>query len=83
MLARELLLLLRRSLDWRSERKPMLDANPTEDHDNVPGDFGSHLQRCFGITSLELGECLTRYRPSRAYAIAVEGESRSVEQPAA
>jgi hypothetical protein len=32
-------------------------------------DFGSHLQRRLGINLQELGECLTKYRPSRPYPI--------------
>jgi len=37
-------------------------------------DFGAHLQRRFGITSSELGECLTEYRPTRPYQIVIGAE---------
>ena len=37
-------------------------------------DFGSHLQRRLGINLHELGECLTKYRPSRPYPIVVASD---------
>lgn len=38
-------------------------------------DFGAHLQRRLGITSYELGECLTQYRPSRPYQIVIDSDA--------
>jgi hypothetical protein len=38
-------------------------------------DFGSHLQRRLGINLQELGECLTKYRPSRPYPIVLGSDS--------
>jgi hypothetical protein len=35
-------------------------------------DFGTHLQQQLGVTRLELGECLTQYRPARRYPILLE-----------
>jgi len=62
---------------------PPADSMETS-HDDSTGDFGAHLQRRFGISRVELGECLTRYRPARAYAILVEDDARSsAELPAA
>jgi hypothetical protein len=43
-------------------------------------DFAAHLQRRFGVTTYELGECLTQYRPSRAYPIVVSSEAQQSAQ---
>lgn len=43
--------------------------NHQTSHDDSIGDFTAHLQRRFGISRVELGECLTQYRPARAYSI--------------
>lgn len=32
-------------------------------------DFAAHLQQRLGVSRLELGECLTQYRPARSYSI--------------
>jgi hypothetical protein len=32
-------------------------------------DFAAHLQQRLGVSRLELGECLTEYRPARSYSI--------------
>jgi hypothetical protein len=37
--------------------------------DDPASDFGAHLQKRLGISRQELGECLTRYEPSRPYPI--------------
>jgi hypothetical protein len=45
-------------------------AQTTSKTSNIDdSDFGSHLQRRLGINLHELGECLTKYRPSRPYSI--------------
>ena len=51
-------------------------------HDSMTGtdaidstaDFAAHLQRRLGISRLELGECLTHYRPARSYQIVLGAE---------
>jgi hypothetical protein len=43
-------------------------------------DFAAHLQRRFGVTSHELGECLTQYRPSRPYPILLSSEAQQGAQ---
>lgn len=52
-------------------------------HDDSTGDFIAHLQERFGITRVELGECLTRYRPARSYSIVLGTESGQAPDSAA
>lgn len=40
-------------------------------------DFVSHLQRRYGVSAYELGECLTHYRPSKPYSIVLGSEPSS------
>jgi hypothetical protein len=40
-------------------------------------DFSSHLQRRLGINLHELGECLTKYRPTRPYSIVLGADGSS------
>lgn len=51
-------------------------------HDDSIGDFSAHLQRRFGITRVELGECLTHYRPSRSYSIVLGSDAPAQAEPA-
>ncbi|MDQ2645444.1 MAG: hypothetical protein M3020_16620 [Myxococcota bacterium] len=52
-------------------------------HDDSIGDFTAHLQRRFGITRVELGECLTHYRPARTYSIVLGSDPQNQAEPAA
>ena len=45
-------------------------------HDDSIGDFVAHIQERFGISRVELGECLTSYRPARAYSIVLATDLR-------
>lgn len=45
-------------------------------HDDSIGDFVAHIQERFGISRVELGECLTSYRPARAYSIVLGTDPR-------
>jgi hypothetical protein len=54
-------------------------------HDSMTGsdsydpcsDFAAHLQRRLGISRLELGECLTQYKPARSYDIVFGSNERA------
>jgi hypothetical protein len=76
-MAWDLLHLERRQEDDRGKETWMPHTKILEtSHDDSLGDFVAHLQERFGISRVELGECLTSYRPARAYSIVLGTDSR-------
>jgi hypothetical protein len=52
------------------------DSMTGPDSSDSPSDFAAHLQRRLGISRLELGECLTQYKPARSYDIVFGSNDR-------
>jgi hypothetical protein len=76
-MARDLLHLERRHEDDPGKETPVPHTKILEtSHDDSIGDFVAHIQERFGISRVELGECLTSYRPARAYSIVLGTDPR-------